>query len=713
MRQLDRLSLVDDEEPSAHEGLESTLRRRLTSGKLVVGMPRAGELGGGEAEQEPPRCLAFLGKEPREDGVRVAGESAGDAAQGVDPGRGDDPALAVPRFPDLREHELQERQAAERRRRRRGELPDEAVRLEPEALGGGRTGDGLAEVVLGEAAEQVEGAGDELAQGRQRGERPEEVVARSREEPDAVVSGGELGERGRHGGRLLAAEGDELLELIDEDDDAALVRELALDLAGEPRGIVAEQLLRSFRVVRLERVRQGGEGTPPGNQPGDAPRPRRPESAVVHRGNDASEAERRLADAGIARDQHEGLHPHPLDEREAVSRPAEEERAVLGLEGLQAAVRISLGQRDAPPGPCPLERLEELVGGGESLPRIAAQAAIDRGGEAGVQVGDQRRKRRRVALGGDVPEQVGRDVVERPAAGAQLEDDDAERVEVRSEGQRLPAPGLRRDVVRRSQKGPFGLLLDGGGGEQDPRQPEIDDLDLAFVGDEDVRRLQVAMQDAAAVGGGEAAGEAFGHLQHAGELHRPRHVREGAALDVLGDEVGAVVHAPDPVQGGDVRVLDAGRRPGLDQEVVERSAIGRLHELQRHQAVEERVVSEIDAAVAALAERPEEPVLGELVGGDRHDSRSERVPPFRCRRFHSHALVGKSGPGVVAGGDQEAGSTPRSGFRRASQRARAGWLVNKRNDTARGSGQPSHSLRVKQKSQTCLVFAKESQKLQR
>src|SRR3954452_1867575 len=369
VRQLHRLSVVDDEQPSADERLERSLGCRVTSGELVVGMSRAGELRGREPEQKPPRCLALPGKESRKDGVGVAGEGAGDAAQGIDSSGRDDPALAVPRFPDLREHELQERQAAERRRGGSRQLPDEAVRLEPEALGGGRTGDGLAEIVLGEAAEQVEGAGDELAEGRERGERSEEVVARRREDPDAVVSRGELGERSRHGGRFLATERDELLELIYEDDDAALVRELPLDLAREPARILAQQLLCSFGVVRLERVRQGGEGTPAGNQPGDAPRARRPESAVAHRGDDAGEADRGFTDPGIAGDQHEALDPHPLDEREAVSRPAEEERAVLGLEGLQAAIRIALGQRDAPPGPRPIERLEKLVGGGESLPR--------------------------------------------------------------------------------------------------------------------------------------------------------------------------------------------------------------------------------------------------------------------------------------------------------------------------------------------------------
>ena len=306
---------------------------------------------------------------------------------------------------------------------------------------------------------------------------------------------------------------------------------------------------------------------------------------------------------------------------------------MLGLERLQAAIRISLGNRDAAPRPRALQLLEKLLGAGEPLPRIAPQATVHRGDEPRVQIGDQRSERRRIPFGRHVTEEMGRDVVEGTSSGAQLEDHGAEGIQIGADRQVLAAPGLGGDVERSSDQRPFRLVLHGGGGQEQARQSEIDDLDLPLVGDEDVRGVQVAVQDAAAVGGGEPAREVAGDLEDAREGHGPLDRSQGAALNVFGNEIGPLADATHAIEGGDVGVLDARRGPRLDEEMLERSAIRRVDELHRYQPVEKGVLREVDAAFA-FAQRPQEPVLVELDGGNRHAFRERRMPAFRCRQFH-------------------------------------------------------------------------------
>ena len=87
-------------------------------------------------------------------------------------------------------------------------------------------------------------------------------------------------------------------------------------------------------------------------------------------------------------------------------------------------------------------------------------------------------------------------------AGEHLVEHDAERVEVGLAGDRLAERLLGRDVVGRAEHAP---------GDRQPllgeraRDAEVGDLGAAFLADEDVLRLDVAVDDHALVRGAERA----------------------------------------------------------------------------------------------------------------------------------------------------------------------------------------------------------------
>src|ERR1700737_410104 len=87
-------------------------------------------------------------------------------------------------------------------------------------------------------------------------------------------------------------------------------------------------------------------------------------------------------------------------------------------------------------------------------------------------------------------------------------------------------------------------------------QPEVPDLGFAVSADEDVLRLQVPMDDAALMSGGETGSDLTGEIDGApkGVPLQGEETAEIATLDDLGDEVQRVVLAPDVIHGHDVGV---------------------------------------------------------------------------------------------------------------------------------------------------------------
>ena len=169
--------------------------------------------------------------------------------------------------------------------------------------------------------------------------------------------------------------------------------------------------------------------------------------------------------------------------------------------------------------------------------------------------------------GGDLIHDLGMRVApERPAAGEQLVEDDAQAEDVRAAIDPVPlAPGLLGAHVGRrpGQPGPLAVVL------VPQRQPEVGDARLARRVEQDVGRLDVAVDQAPRVGVVQRLGDRrhqLGRLPK-GQPALPHPLRQVAALDVLGDDVAeAVVGPADVVDRDDVRSGRAGRgrgpRPG-------------------------------------------------------------------------------------------------------------------------------------------------------
>ena len=147
-------------------------------------------------------------------------------------------------------------------------------------------------------------------------------------------------------------------------------------------------------------------------------------------------------------------------------------------------------------------------------------------------------------------------------------------------------------------------------------QPEIKDLDLALWGDDDVRRLQISMNDSRGV----RSRQSGGHLAGIGD---DLGYREWSTLDPLFQRFATAVRHGDErtalpvanlVDGFDVRVIERACCLRLANQTFLRMPIaGRAlgEELERHLPVKPEILGEIDGAHAARAERFENAVVGD------------------------------------------------------------------------------------------------------
>jgi hypothetical protein len=198
---------------------------------------------------------------------------------------------------------------------------------------------------------------------------------------------------------------------------------------------------------------------------------------------------------------------------------------------------------------------------------------------------------------------------ERLLAREQFVEDEPERVHVALDGQ-LPARELLgRHVLGRALDGVLAAELLGESG-----QPEVHHADVAGVVDHDVRGLEVAVQNARVVRGGEAGANLPGDLdglvfgQPAESLE---HRRQLFTLHVLHrDEVQALGLA-DVVNAADVAVRYLARDPHLAVEARERGAVEREllgQKLQGHGLFELEVVGAVNLAHPAAAEQSDDAV---------------------------------------------------------------------------------------------------------
>ena len=209
------------------------------------------------------------------------------------------------------------------------------------------------------------------------------------------------------------------------------------------------------------------------------------------------------------------------------------------------------------------------------------------------------------------------------AARGPLEEDDAEREDVGAVIERLASQLLGRHVGDRPgeigvQGGRAALVPADhrGKGKEDAGQAEVEDLDRARRVDHDVLGLEVAVDDAAGVGGGHRARQGQGDLEEAveGDAAGLDELRQRLAVDELHGEKGRAFRLRDGEDGDDVGMAQGG--DGLGFALEEGPPLGIAHralgqELDGHVAVELEVAGLPDDAHAAFADLLDQAIIAE------------------------------------------------------------------------------------------------------
>ena len=143
---------------------------------------------------------------------------------------------------------------------------------------------------------------------------------------------------------------------------------------------------------------------------------------------------------------------------------------------------------------------------------------------------------------------------------------------------------------------------------------EVGDLGPALGIDQDVLRLDIAVDKLAGMRGGEPAADldrVGGGLVEGQPSQAIDPLLQRLALDVLEDDVGVAAVLAGVDHGDHVRVRELGHRAGLAAEALELvGLVGDLavHDLHRDPALERLVASQVHRGHAAAAELGVEPV---------------------------------------------------------------------------------------------------------
>ena len=341
------------------------------------------------------------------------------------------------------------------------------------------------------------------------------------------------------------------------------------------------------------------------------------------------------------------------------------------------------------------ERGDDLV---ERLGDLAAELLLQGGG-------------RRAELAGD---QLG-DALALPQAAtdAALPEDHAEGVEIAAGVDGVADGLLGGHVAGGAEDRPHAgegqaLVGDGGGLLDDASDAEVDDagVQAAVVAglDEDVVGLEVAMDDADRVGGGEGVGDLRAEVGDGARAELAVGVEvlgEADAADQLDHEVGAAVGELAGVdRAGDVRVIDAGGGDGLALEAgaglgvarelgaddLDRDLLAQLEVLGDVDGAHATFTEQLDDAVAAVddladaAESGERTVAGRVRVGDTEVFCDRGVPRDLAARWHGGAVYPREPGARLSERSDLAGALARAA--RAGRRARG---AAKRLRTGRGS----------------------------
>ncbi len=319
-----------------------------------------------------------------------------------------------------------------------------------------------------------------------------------------------------------------------------------------------------------------------------------------------------------------------------------------------------------------LERGEQRREVGKAIAGVRRQSAAERGDQRARNPG-----RRTEHAARDVDQDLlGRAAGERALAGQRLPQRHAERELIGSRVDRLAAVLLRRHVGRRADhvardgdarvqeaesarargprrgrgqhlgRGPgrglgvrvgivdavagAGVVNAAGAGE-----PEVDDADSAVVADQDVVRLDVAVDQAGGVRGGQPAAGLHEDVDDIAEAALALGPPGGkvAARDPLHGHEDLIADGADVVDGDDVGVRQARRGLRLAQQAracARRRGVG-PQQLEREHAVQLRIVRLVDHAHAAAAELPDDAEAVHVHAGNQLDALAGRSPPGHAR----------------------------------------------------------------------------------
>lgn len=651
------------DDPVADQRLHRRAALREVEAQLCGGGAPAAELRGDQGQHQVARDRPLSGAQLEHDRVKVAAERAEQPPEVVVALPEDAPAALFPVGPELRERDLKDREAAVGLGRVAHQLFDHPLVLEVRARALGRAEDHPAQLLSVERVEPIEAAVERRADLGQRGQTIDEVRAQAGEQTDArVEDGGRLQEHPKGLGLGGLAQRDQLFELVDVDQRAART-EPGLEHVHALGWVLKQLLLEHDRIVDRklrdrprQRSHRVGARSDLRLQPAASPVDHR----VERGGHHAGLAQRALADAGLARDDHQRVFAQQADDRLGVSSPPEEQRLVALIEGREPAEG---GLADALGGGAGelLQCFGELRGRGPALLGLAREAAPQHSLQRVREIGWDRRGPAR----GRLLELARGHLVEGGPAGQQLVEDHPERVDLRGWARLIPLPQLRGHIVggpdqrarlrepaelcgvgveRRGvgfrgegllspvgieESGPGGRLSRGfsrvrrfcsaaRAGARHAGEPEVDDLRDPLRGHHHVRELDIPVQDTLLMRGGEPPRELAEDRDRLAGFHRTPLLVQVPARQVLRDQIGAPLELPHPVHRRDVLVLHAGGGAGLDGEAGERvlglaAVVG--GELHGDLAVEQGVEREVDLAHAPLGEAPNQAVLFEELGG--------------------------------------------------------------------------------------------------
>ena len=156
-------------------------------------------------------------------------------------------------------------------------------------------------------------------------------------------------------------------------------------------------------------------------------------------------------------------------------------------------------------------------------------------------------------------------------------------------------------------------------GEPEPseaefRKTEVEHLRLAAIGDENIRRFDIAVNDAFRVRRVERVGDVDRERQQLLERQRIAVDRflERSAFEQLQNEKRFPVVFADLVDRADVRVAERRRRSRLAEQPLDRRGVGGSalgQKLERHSPAEDEIFGDIHVAHAAAAQLFEHPIV--------------------------------------------------------------------------------------------------------